>query len=80
VAKLQWSGGESSPNSLSAILQGLQEEVLQGELQRPRPHPSRQMSPLLGGEAWTQEAKESGRLDSIRSRNLRVFLEAGDGV
>ena len=43
---------ESSPNSLPAILQGIQEEVLQSMLQCARPHPAGWVPTLLGGETW----------------------------
>ena len=45
VGKLQRSCWEGSSNSLSAVIQGLQREVLQGSVQQKGPHSLRQVSP-----------------------------------
>jgi len=59
VGELQWSCWESSSNSLSAVIQGLQREVLQDMLQQVRPCPVGRISPLLGGETMSQNVKVS---------------------
>jgi len=55
VAKLQWRGGESPPDSFPTILQGVQEEILEDMLQHPRSYPYGWLPTVLGRESGSQE-------------------------
>jgi len=70
VDELQRGRWESIVDSLPAIVQGLQGEILQDSLQQERPYPLGWVSSLLDEETWAQETQIPQRLTPTRTRGV----------
>jgi len=55
VDELQRGGRESPPNPFPAVIQRLQEEVLEDMMQHSQPHFIGWVPALLGGDAWNHK-------------------------
>ena len=53
--ELKRDGGESPPDPFLAVIQGLQEEVLEDMMQHSRAYFIGRVPALLGGEAWNKK-------------------------